>query len=61
MRAEHLRLPDDIVQRYLEAMDVGTATKIIKEFKTPDETSFIQRVLERIRQSQVTATDGAQP
>lgn len=56
-----LTLSESTVQQYLEAMDARTAGKIIKEFKTPDETSFIQRVLERVRQSQVTATDGAQP
>ena len=47
-------LPDDVVQRYLEAMDVGTATKIIKEFKTPEETNRIQKVLERMRQPPMT-------
>lgn len=46
------------VQQYLSAMDTRAATKIIKEFKTPDETAFIQRILERIRQAQVTSTDG---
>jgi hypothetical protein len=48
-------LSDDVVERYLEAMDVGTASKIIKEFKTPDETNRIQKVLERMRQPPVAA------
>jgi hypothetical protein len=53
-----MALSEQTVQQYLQAMDTRTAGKIIKEFKSPDETSFIQRVLERIRQSQVASTDG---
>jgi flagellar motility protein MotE (MotC chaperone) len=53
-----MTLSEATVQQYIQAMDTRTAGKIIKEFKTPDETSFIQRVLERIRQSQVSSTDG---
>jgi flagellar motility protein MotE (MotC chaperone) len=53
-----MTLSDQTVQQYLQAMDTRTAGKIIKEFKSPDETAFIQRVLERIRQSQVSSTDG---
>jgi hypothetical protein len=55
-----MTLNETTVQQYLQAMDARTAGKIIKEFKTPDETAFIQRVLERIRQSQVSTTDGKQ-
>jgi len=53
-----MTLSESTVQQYIQAMDTRTAGKIIKEFQTPDETSFIQRVLERIRQSQVSSTDG---
>ncbi|MGD0463237.1 MAG: hypothetical protein ABSB74_12200 [Tepidisphaeraceae bacterium] len=56
-----MTLSESTVQDYLQAMDTRTAAKIIKEFKAPDETAFIQRVLERIRQAQVSATDGKQP
>jgi flagellar motility protein MotE (MotC chaperone) len=56
-----MTLSEQTVQQYLEAMDTRAAGKIIKEFKTPDETAFIERVLERIRQAQVSATDGKQP
>jgi hypothetical protein len=52
-----MTLSENTVQQYLQAMDARTAGKIIKEFKTADETSFIQRVLERIRQSQLSSTD----
>jgi flagellar motility protein MotE (MotC chaperone) len=44
-----MTLPDDIVMRYLEAMSTPKAGKIIKEFKSPDETDRIQKVLERMR------------
>ncbi len=56
-----MSLGEGTVQQYLTAMDTRTAGKIIKEFKTPDETAFIQRILERIRQAQVSVTDGKQP
>ncbi|MGD0389135.1 MAG: hypothetical protein ABSC42_09290 [Tepidisphaeraceae bacterium] len=52
-----LTLSEATVQQYLQAMDARTAGKIIKEFKTTDETAFIQRIMERIRQSQVSSTD----
>lgn len=50
-----LTLGDDVVKNYLEAMDQGTAAKIIKEFKTPDELEHIHRILEKIRQADSTA------
>jgi len=53
-----MTLGEPTVQAYVQAMDARTAGKIIKEFKSPDETAFIQRVLEGIRQSQVSSTDG---
>jgi hypothetical protein len=56
-----MTLGEQTVQQYLQAMDTRTAGKIIKEFKSADETAFIQRVLERIRQSQVSSTDGNKP
>jgi hypothetical protein len=46
-----MTLGDEVVQRYIEAMEPRTASKIIKEFKTPDEVDRIQRVLEKIRQA----------
>jgi hypothetical protein len=44
-----MSLDEETVQHYFEAMDPREAAKIIKEFKTPSETSFIQNVLERMR------------
>jgi hypothetical protein len=52
-----MTLDEATVQQYFEAMDARTAGKIIKEFKTPDETAFIKRVQERIRQAQLSTTE----
>jgi len=45
-----LSLDQQTVAQYLQAMEARTAGRIIKEFKSPEETQFIQKVLERIRQ-----------
>lgn len=42
-------LDDVTVTNYLQAMQPRTAAKIIKEFKSPEETERIQRILERMR------------
>jgi hypothetical protein len=42
---------DDEVMNYLRAMEPRSAAKIIKEFKTPEETVRIQQILERMRQA----------
>jgi len=49
-----MSLGDDTVMQYLQAMEPRTAGKIIKEFKLPEETARIQKVLEKIRQSQAS-------
>lgn len=56
-----MTLPDAVVQQYLQAMPPKTATKIIKEFKLPDETDRIQKVMERMRQSNAAAPGTASP
>ena len=43
-------LDDDTVVRFLSAMQPRTAAKIVKEFKSPEEATRIQRVMERMRQ-----------
>ncbi|HEY2586508.1 MAG TPA: hypothetical protein VGI81_12155 [Tepidisphaeraceae bacterium] len=53
-----LTLNDDAVLQYLRAMDSGTAGKIIKEFKTPDELDRVQRILERMRKGNPTTREG---
>ncbi|WP_428939493.1 hypothetical protein [Fontivita pretiosa] len=45
-------LDDQTVMNYLQAMPSRTAGKIIREFKSPEETSRIQRILERMRLAQ---------
>ena len=50
-------LDDETMVRYLQAMQPRQASRIIKEFKTPDETARIQRVLERMRQSQASVAN----
>jgi len=55
-----MALPDDTVVRYLEAMDASKAGKILKEFKTAEETDRIQKVLERMRTANSGATSSAQ-
>jgi hypothetical protein len=47
-----MTLDDGVIVQYLEAMQPRTAARIIKEFKTPEEMERIQRVLEKMRQSQ---------
>jgi len=56
-----LNLDQQTVRQYLEAMDAREAGKIVKEFKTPVERAFIQKVLESMREAQASSTDGKQP
>jgi hypothetical protein len=49
-----MALDDDTVTLYLQAMSPRTAAKILKEFKLPDETVRIQRVMEKMRQAQAS-------
>jgi hypothetical protein len=52
-------LDDPTVMNYLRAMQPRTAAKVIKEFKTPEETARIQQILERMRQSAPTTAPTA--
>jgi hypothetical protein len=54
-----MTLSEPTVVNYLQAMPPSKAGKIIKEFKAPDETDRIQRVLERIRSAQSGANGPA--
>jgi hypothetical protein len=53
-----LSMEDDLVARYLQAMPTRQASKIIKEFETPEETVRLQAILERIRKSAPGAAGG---
>jgi flagellar motility protein MotE (MotC chaperone) len=44
-----MAMDDETATRYLQAMEPRGATKIIKEFKSPDEVQRVQRVLEKMR------------
>jgi len=48
-------LDDAVVIQYLQAMESRTAAKITREFKSPEESQRLQRLLERMRQPQATA------
>ncbi|MDB5325700.1 MAG: hypothetical protein JWM57_1269 [Phycisphaerales bacterium] len=48
-------LDDDTVVRYLQAMDAARAGSVLKEFKTPAETSRAQSLLEKMRLAQAKA------
>ncbi len=50
-----LTLDDATVVQYLQAMQPRVASKILKEFKTPEEITRAQALLEKMRQSQASA------
>lgn len=52
-----LTLSDEAVMHYVEAMPPRTASKVLKEFKSPDEIDRIQRILEKMRKGQPTTQD----
>lgn len=54
-KAIFMTLPDDTVVRYLQAMDSRQASGVLKEFKTPEETSRAQALLEKMRQASAKA------
>jgi hypothetical protein len=54
VRSIFMGLDDQTVVRYLQAMQPRTATRIIKEFKTPQEVARIQTILEMMRTSSTT-------
>jgi hypothetical protein len=49
-----MSLDDSTIQQYLQSMEPRASARIVKEFKTPEELARIQKVLERIRNSQST-------
>ena len=51
-----MTLAEDQVVRYLQAMEPRGASRIIKEFKAPEELERIQRVLETMRLAQQAET-----
>jgi flagellar motility protein MotE (MotC chaperone) len=54
------KLDDETVVRYLQAMDARRASRILGEFKTPEELVRAQALLERMRKKDATtANSGA--
>jgi len=59
-----MAMDDPTVVQFLQAMEPRTATKIINEFKSPQELSRIEKIMERMRQpiaSPQQATAGVTP
>jgi hypothetical protein len=52
-------MPDEAVVRYLRALPPRTATKIVKEFKTPEETERIRKIMDRMQQGEPTTRPAA--
>jgi hypothetical protein len=52
-----MTLTDDTMIQYLRAMEPRAATKITKEFKSPEETQRISTVLEKMRQAQASTKE----
>jgi hypothetical protein len=50
-------LDDQTIKNYLEAMQPRTAAKIVKEFKSPDETKRIEKIMEQMRLAQVSTKE----
>ena len=49
-----MSLTDDTMIQYLRAMEPRVATKIIKEFKSPEENERVGKVMEKMRQAQAS-------
>jgi superfamily II RNA helicase len=50
-------LDDTTVMNYLQAMPPRSATKIVKEFTSPDEIARIQKIMEQMRLAQASAKE----
>jgi len=48
-------LEDATVIQYLQAMEGRSAARITKEFKSPEETQRLAKLLEKMRQPQAAA------
>jgi hypothetical protein len=54
-----MSLSDDTMIQYLRAMEPRAATKIIKEFKSPEENERVGKVMEKMRQAQASTAPPA--
>ena len=53
-----MAMDDATMRQYLQSMQPRVAARIIKEFKSPDELTRIQKVMEAMRTSEQTAKGG---
>ena len=51
-----MTMTDDTIIQYLRAMEPRQATKITKEFKAPEETARIAKIMESMRQPQAATS-----
>jgi len=49
-----MSMTDDTMLQYLRAMEPRISAKILKEFKSPEETQRVNQVLEKMRQAQAS-------
>ena len=52
-----MTLDDNTMIQYLRAMEPRVATKIVKEFKSPEENGRIAKVMEKMRQTQASVKE----
>jgi len=52
-----MTMTDDTMIQYFKAMEPRIVTKIAKEFKSPEESQRIAKVMEKMRQSQASAKE----
>jgi hypothetical protein len=55
VKAVFAGLDDDVVKDYFAAMDPLAVKKIIAEFKSPDETARVEKIMEKIRKGEPTS------
>jgi len=55
VKAVFAGLDDDIVKQYIAVMDPLALKKILAEFKTPEETTRIEKIMEKIRKGEPTS------
>jgi hypothetical protein len=55
VKSVFMTMTDETIIQYLRVMEPRTATKIMKEFKTPAETERIGKVMEKMRQAQASS------
>jgi flagellar motility protein MotE (MotC chaperone) len=51
-----MSMSDDEIVQYLQAMEPRAASRIVKEFKSPQELARIQKVMEKMRQAQASTS-----